>query len=113
MDGQYVNEPFTRAIVDNFSYGGDDTSIFHLPISWDSAHFLNLAVTDVRDGKKGFPETVARHFSTFIERCNEFSHLFGRGKNNAVLKAVARKNKLELHIPLVYAMQRSVSTYLN
>ena len=97
-----MNKPFISAVHE--SLGVDGSSDYHVPVSWDAAHYLNLAVLDVRDGKKGF--VSKEHFQRFVARSNIFSLLMGRGKNFSLLKAVAREKKLSLHMPVIYAVQR-------
>jgi hypothetical protein len=82
-DGQYQNEPFLRALRDQLGMSPDDKQ--RLPITWDPAHFLNLAVTDVRDGPEGLM------LRRFIKRTNRFASLFGRGRGYAALQATSEK----------------------
>ena len=87
------------------------SSEFHLPVSWDPTHYINLAVLDVRDGKKDFSKDVSQFFARFISRSNLFSTIFGRCKKISLLKAVASRKKLPLHMPYVFAAQRLVSHF--
>jgi hypothetical protein len=74
-DGQYQTEPFKTAVSEKLrAFDGS------VPIVWDAAHFLNLAVTDVRDGPQGQP------LRRFIQRTNHFAHLFGRGRGFAAVQ---------------------------
>ena len=43
----------------------------------DPSHWMNLAVTDVRDGKRGNSKDF---FDNFIDRTNQFSDILNRGK---------------------------------
>ncbi len=71
-DGVYQANGFQATI------NGDSESSFVKQVSWDASHWLNLAVTDVRDGKIG---SSSEFFSKFVERTNRFSEL-NRGKGN-------------------------------
>ncbi len=55
-----------------------------LPVTWDTAHVLNLAVTAVRDGKSSSGE----HFRRFIKRCNVFNNILSNGKGFAFLQMI-------------------------
>ena len=102
VDGQYVNNPFTKAFKKKFGFSSP--SDYHLPVIWDACHLLNCAVTDVKNGKNGFKRSL--FMERFIERSNLFPHYFCRGKGHALLKAVAKDHKLPLSIPQAYAHQR-------
>ena len=104
VDGQYVNKPFEDAIHAELGVKGSN-SPFAVPVVWDASHYLNLAVVDVRDGRKGF-DASTEHLQRFIQRCNTFSHLFARGKNFAMLKSIAAKNGFHLNMPVIFAAQR-------
>ena len=52
-----------------------------LPVTWDPAHLLNLAVTDVKD--EDLP--AGPYFQLFIKRSNISSHLLSHGKGFAFL----------------------------
>ena len=80
------------------------SSVYELPVLWDAAHFLNLAVTDVRDGRNGLTKKSV-YFSRFTERSNKFTLIMGHGKNHAVLETIARTKNLKLHVPQAYVTQ--------
>ena len=46
-------------------------------VSWDASHWMNLAVTDVKDGKVA---TSKEFFQSFVERTNTFADVLNRGK---------------------------------
>ena len=46
-------------------------------VSWDASHWMNLAVTDVKDGKIG---TSKEFLQSFVERTNTFADVLNRGK---------------------------------
>ncbi|PAA69600.1 hypothetical protein BOX15_Mlig015360g1 [Macrostomum lignano] len=78
-DGQYIaNGNFLSEV--RMQLGVDADSESDLPISWDAAHYLNLAVTDVRDARN------KEFFRRFVVRANLFSHHFGRGRGFAALE---------------------------
>ena len=39
-------------------------------VSWDASHWMNLAATDVKDGKI---KTSKKFFQSFVERTNTFA----------------------------------------
>lgn len=76
-DGVYQANGFKETISE------DDTSLFLKQVHWDPSHWLNLAVTDVRDGKIG---SSKEYFSNFIERTNRFSEALNRGKGKCCFR---------------------------
>ena len=56
VDGQYVNNPFTKAFKKKFGFSS--SSDYHLPVIWDACHLLNCAVTDVKNEKNGFKRSL-------------------------------------------------------
>lgn len=60
-DGVYQAKGFQGTI------NSDNESLFVKQVSWDASHWLNLAVTDVRDGNIW---SSSDFFSKFIERTN-------------------------------------------
>ena len=102
VDGQYVNNQFIQGFKEILHR--TSPSVYELLVLWDAAHFLNLAVTDVRDGRNGLKKSV--YFSRFTERSNKFTLIMGHGKNHAVLETIARTKNLKLHVPQAYATQR-------
>ncbi len=73
-DGDYQAKGFQAIINDN------SASPFVKQVSWDSSHWLNLAVTDVWDGRIG---GLSEFFSKFVERTNKFSEALNRGKGKS------------------------------
>jgi hypothetical protein len=57
-------------------------------VIWDTTHLLNLAATDIKEGK--FAESQ-EFFTKFIKRANKFNHMMGRGKGFAQLDLSAKK----------------------
>ena len=94
-DGPYQTTSFGERLCKELSISEDE--YLSLPVTWDTAHVLNLAVTDVRDSKS---ESGA-YFRTFIKRCNVFNHILSHGKGFAFLEAVDSKARR----PVSYAMQ--------
>lgn len=80
----------------------DDDDKLALPVTWDPAHLLNLAVTDVRDSDS----QSGRFFKLFIKRCNIFNQLLSHGKGFAFLKMIDDKAMR----PISYAAQRFTSS---
>ena len=70
-DGVYQASGFRKTISQ------EENNLFLKQVHWDPSHCINLAVTDVRDGKMG---TSDKFFSNFIERTNRFSETLNRGK---------------------------------
>ncbi len=46
-------------------------------VNWDPSHWMNLAVTDVIEGKIG---TSKEFLATFIDRKNSFADSLNKGK---------------------------------
>ncbi len=71
-DGVYQASGFQETISE------EDTSAYYFKhVHWDPSHWLNLAVTDVKDGKIG---TSKDYFSNFIDRTNRCSDALNKGK---------------------------------
>ena len=104
VDGQYINKKFINAVHSLLNVSQNKYAV---PVMWDTAHLLNLAINDIRDGKKGFGKG-SLFLNRLIDRSNTFCHLMGHGKGFAVLKQTADNNDLSLHMPLIYAKQRWV-----
>lgn len=97
-DGPYQTKNFKTGVFDNMGI----KDILGLPVTWDAAHQLDLAVTDVRDSKsKG-----AEFFNLFIKRSNIFNHCLHNGKGYAYLKFVDENASR----PVAYATQRFTSS---
>ena len=100
-DGPYQTKNFKTGVFDTMGIK-DYNDILRLPVTWDPAHELDLAVTDVRDSKsKG-----AEFFSLFIKRSNVFNHLLHNGKGYAFLQLVDENASR----PVAYATQRFTSS---
>ena len=59
-------------------------SSFLKQVSWDASHWINLAVTDVRDGKE------------FIKQTNRFSEVVNRGGSRLPLRSESIPNYFTL-----------------
>jgi hypothetical protein len=81
-DGPYQARGFKEYLRQALGLNDDDD--IALPITWDTAHLLNLAVTDVRDGNT----KSGSFFRQFIKRCNVFNHVLANGKGFAFLQMV-------------------------
>ena len=99
-DGPYQTTGFRKYLTETL--GLEDNDDLALPITWDTAHLLNLAFTDVRDSK-----TDSGHFfKPFIKRCNVFNHVLAHGKGFAFLQMVDK----DARRPVSYATQRFASS---
>jgi hypothetical protein len=56
-------------------------------VIWDATHLLNLAATDIKEGKFG------EFFTNFIKRANYFNHMMGTGKGFAQLELSSVQNE--------------------
>lgn len=72
-DGVYQAKGFGEVVAKDVS----DDSMYVKQVSWDASHWMNLAVTDVKDGKIG---TSKEFFQSFVERTNTFADVLNRGK---------------------------------
>lgn len=72
-DGVYQASGFGKVLRQDVA----DDSEFVKRVTWDPSHWINLAVTDVKEGKIG---TSKEFFSEFIKRTNAFSDSLNRGK---------------------------------
>ena len=73
-----------------------------MPVTWDTAHLLNLAVTDVRDAQT----ESGSHSRLFVKRCNVFNHILANRKGFAFLQMVDK----DARKPVSYATQRFASS---
>ena len=72
-DGVYQAKGFRQTM-------NESNNVFMKQVSWDASHWMDLAVTDVRDGKIGSSE---KFLSKFIERTNRFAEVLNRGKGKS------------------------------
>lgn len=110
LDGQYVkSQAFKEAIRNKLAADSDMDSEFCLPLNWDAGHFINLAVVDVRDGRKNFKDSSSsRMLQNFIKRSNIFASELKMGKGFAILEETAKKENLPMYVPVHFAEQRYV-----
>ena len=83
-DGPYQASSFRRKLLEILNItdvGGDHLA---LPVTWDPAHILNLAIVGVRDSKS--PTGII--FQRFVKRCNVFNTILARGKGFFFLQLV-------------------------
>ena len=73
-----------------------------LPVTWDAAHVLNLAILDVKDADTA----SGAHFKRFIKRCNVFNTILANGKGFAFLNIIDSSARR----PVSYACQRFTSS---
>ena len=99
-DGPYQATGFRQHLREALDLDSDDD--LALPVTWDTAHLLNLAVTDVRDAKT----ESGIFFRQFIKRCNVFNHVLSNGKGFAFLQLV----NVDARRPVSCATQRFASS---
>ena len=99
-DGPYQASGFSQQLRERLKIEEDVD--LALPVTWDTAHVLNLAVTDVRDAKNASGE----YFRLFVKRCNIFNHILSHGKGFAFLEMVDENARR----PVSYAAQRFASS---
>jgi hypothetical protein len=99
-DGPYKATGFRKCLREMLDLKDDDD--LALPVTWDPAHLLNLAFTDVQDSKSD----SGRFFRQFIKRCNVFNHVLAHGKGFAFLQMVDKNARR----PVSYATQRFASS---
>ena len=109
-DGQYQAEDFLATIRketgrENLS---EDLTFCQTTI-WDASYLLNLASTDIKEGKCGTSQTF---FNKLIKRANEFNHLLSRGKGYAQLEVSATEKKRAV-VVTPFAAQRFLSSAIN
>ena len=102
-DGPYQTKNFRTSLVKHVNIDFSDT--LSLPVTWDPAHLLNLAATDVKDDDS----TAGSYFRLFIKRCNIFNQMLSHGKGYAFLKKIEEKAQR----PISYATQRFASSSYN
>ena len=76
-------------------------------VIWDATHLLNLAATDIKEGKFGESKEF---FTKFIKRANEFNHMMGRGKGFAQLQLSANNSSKRASVIVPFAAQRFLSS---
>lgn len=100
-DGVYQAHGFCDVL------GEGHARTFLRKVSWDPSHWMNLAVTDVRDGKLGSSKLF---FSHFIERTNRFSEIFCRGKGRSFLESSASHLGVTAGVAGTYSQTRFASS---
>ena len=100
-DGPYQATGFAAQLRESLGIQYDDEDLA-MPVTWDTAHLLNLAVTDVRDAQT----ESGSHFRLFVKRCNVFNHILANGKGFAFLQMVDK----DARKPVSYATQRFASS---
>ena len=95
-DGPYQATGFAAQLRESLGIEHDDNDPA-MPVTWDTAHLLNLAVTDVRVSQTD----SGSHFRLFVKRYNIFNHILANGKGFAFLQMI---NK-DARRPVSYATQ--------
>ena len=101
-DGPYQATGFRTQLCMQLNIPENSLEDIALPVTWDTAHVLNLAVTAVRDGKSASGE----HFRRFIKRCNVFNNILSNGKGFAFLQMIDASARR----PVTYTTQRFMSS---
>jgi hypothetical protein len=98
-DGPYQANGFRGKLLEKL---GIEDNELALPVIWDAAHVLNLAVLDVKDSNTD----SGQHFRRFIKRCNVFNTILANGKGFAFLQLTDSSARR----PVSYACQRFASS---
>jgi hypothetical protein len=101
-DGPYQAGGFRKQLMAILEIAEDGLESLALPVTWDPAHILNLAVVNVKDS-----ETQAGDvFRRFVKRCNVFNSILANGKGFAFLQLVDKSARR----PVPFACQRFASS---
>jgi len=73
-DGPHQTNNFRNGLFDCVGLTDYDDKL-SLPITWDTAHLLDLSVADVRDSDSPSGE----FFKLVIKHCNVFNHVLSHG----------------------------------
>ena len=101
-DGPYQASGFRRQLMEILNIVDVGNDHLALPVTWDPAHLLNLAIVGVKDSQSPSGTTFRR----FVKRCNVFNNILARGKGFAFLQLVDES----AHRPVAYACQRFASS---
>ena len=101
-DGPYQATGFCEQLMETLEIAEDGLESLALPVMWDPAHILNLAVVNVK-----YSETRAGDvFRRFIRRCNVFNTILANGKGFAFLQLLDKSARR----PVAFACQRFASS---
>ena len=107
-DGQYQAEEFASTIREETGRLQMSRELqFCQEVIWDATHLLNLAATDIKDGKLGKSKEF---FNKFIKGANEFNHLLARGKGFAQLEISAKSKRKRATVIVPFAAQRFLNS---
>ena len=110
-DGQYQAEDFLATIhKETCREEIPQDLLFCQTTIWDASHLLNLASTDIKEGKCGNSQTF---FNKFIKRANEFNHLLSKGKGYAQLEISAQGKKKNAVVVTPFVAQCFLSSAIN
>lgn len=101
-DGPYQASGFREKLLQALNIEETGQDHLALPVTWDPAHILNLAVVGVKDSAS--PGGTA--FKRFVKRCNVFNTILSNGKGFAFLQLVDESARR----PVAYATQRFASS---
>lgn len=97
--GPYQANGFREKLLEQLGIEDDELP---LPVTWDAAQVINLAVLDVKDSNTD----NGQNFLRFLKRCNVFNTILANGKGFGFLQLAdpyARR-------PVLYASQRFASS---
>ena len=89
--------------MENLEIAEDGPENLALPVTWDPAHIVNLAVVNVKD----WGTRAGEVFRRFIKRCNIFNTILANSKGFAFLQLL---DKLARR-PVAFTCQRFASSW--
>ena len=104
-DGQYIKSMQFYEQMKKRICVGSSKSKFALPISWDPAHFIHLAFSDIMDGKGSY-KSSSKFLQRVIGRTKVFAQEMHIGKGEATRHALSMKFAEKSNVISAYAQQR-------
>ena len=115
-DGQYQAAKFQHTLRDAIhkvkepgfidKQNNGASKFFVLP--WDTAHYLDCAMTEVRE-----KEEAGKCLRVLIKRTNKFQSMFGRGRGYAEYKGYAKEHNLKANVAKTFSTTRFFSSAFN
>eukprot|EP00794_Sanderia_malayensis_P020912 gene20912-22966_t len=102
-DGVYQARMFKEIV----STGKPEQAEFVGNVVWDPSHWLNLAVTDLKGGKRGLSKEF---FANFVKRTNSFANALNRGIGSGILEATAKQLGVRATVAMTYFQTRFASS---
>ncbi len=100
-DGPYQAHEFGFTIQEETGWHRIPKELqFCQSVIWDATHLLNLAATDIKEGKFGESQEF---FTKFIYRANAFNHMMGRRKGFAQLELSAKNSSKRASVIVPFA----------